>query len=447
MTTQSEGLRACAIVDLDAVRESVAALVARAGNAATMAVVKSDGYGHGMSACARAAVEAGASWLGVAVIEEGLALRAAGCSVPVFAWLTAPGEPLADALAADIDLSASAPWMLAEIAEAARHTGRRARVHLKADTGLGRSGATEADWPSLCDAAAALVAEDLIEVTGVWSHLAFADSPGHPTVRGQIGRFTDAVTIAEKAGLRPQVRHLANSAATLVSPDAHFDMVRPGISVYGLSPGPQVGPPAALGLRPAMTLTARLALAKRVPAGSGVSYAHRYTTATASTLGLVPLGYADGVPRAAGNTAEVLLAGRRRRIAGTVCMDQFVVDVGDDPVQAGDQVILFGPGEHGEPTAQDWADALDTISYEIVTRIGARVPRIHLNASGGPRDTGRWGAGMPDTGRPAPGVTGSPPPAVSQSDAGSSSAGSFGAGSSGPGLPGAGPSASGRLPS
>ncbi|MBX6387594.1 MAG: alanine racemase [Frankia sp.] len=371
--------RACAVVDLDAVRESTATLVARAGSAATMAVVKADGYGHGMVPCARAALEAGASWLGVAVLEEALALRAAGITAPVLAWLTAPGEPLPDAVAADVDLSASAEWALDEIAAAARAAGRPARVHLKADTGLGRAGAAAGDWPALCDAAAAHQAEGLLDVVGVWSHFAFADAPGHPTVQGQIGRFREAVDIAEKAGLRPQVRHLANSAATLVSPEAHFDLVRPGISVYGLSPGPDVGRSAELGLRPAMRLSARVALAKRVPPGQGVSYAHRHVTAAETTLALVPLGYADGVPRSATNLGEVLLAGRRRRIAGTVCMDQFVVDVGDDPVSAGDEVVLFGPGDDGEPTADDWAAALGTINYEIVTRIGSRVPRVHLN--------------------------------------------------------------------
>jgi alanine racemase len=373
-------LRACAAVDLDAVRESTATLVARAGSAATMAVVKADGYGHGMLPCARAALEGGATWLGVAVIEEALALRAAGVTVPLFSWLMVPGEPLADALAADVDLSASAGWALEEIAAAARATGLVARFHLTADTGLGRAGAAGADWPSLCDQAAALRAEGLLDVVGVWSHFAFADAPGHPTVQGQIGRFAEAVAVAEKAGLRPEVRHLANSAATLVSPEAHFDLVRPGISVYGLSPGPEVGPSASLGLRPAMRLTARVALAKRVPPGTGVSYAHRYITEEETTLALVPLGYADGVPRLATNTGEVLLAGRRRRIAGTVCMDQFVVDVGDDPVAAGDEVVLFGSGERGEPTADDWAAALGTINYEIVTRIGPRVPRVYLNA-------------------------------------------------------------------
>jgi alanine racemase len=371
--------RVYASIDLDAVRASTAELVARAGSAATMAVVKADGYGHGMLPCARAALDAGATWLGVAVIEEALALRAAGITVPVMSWLMSPGEPLDAAIGAQIDLSASAPWALAEIAAAARATGRPARVHLKADTGLGRSGAIGADWPALCDAAAALRAEGVLDVVGVWSHFAFADAPGHPTVQGQIGRFTDAVAIAEKAGLRPEVRHLANSAATLVSPEAHFDLVRPGISIYGLSPGPEVGRSAELGLRPAMRLAARVALAKRVPPGTGVSYAHRYVTDSETTLALVPLGYADGVPRAATNLGEVLLAGRRRRIAGTVCMDQFVLDVGDDRVAEGDEAVLFGPGDDGEPTADDWAAALGTINYEIVTRIGPRVRRVYLN--------------------------------------------------------------------
>ena len=378
--THAVAPRACATVDLDAVRESTATLVARAGSAATMAVVKADGYGHGMIPCARAALDGGASWLGVAVLEEALALRAAGFTVPVLSWLMAPGEPLGDALLADIDLSASADWALAEIAAAAAATGRPARVHLKADTGLGRAGAAGADWPALCDQAAALRAEGLLDVVGVWSHFAFADAPGHPTVQGQIGRFTDAVAVAEKAGLRPQVRHLANSAATLVSPEAHFDLVRPGISVYGLSPGPEVGRSTDLGLRPAMRLTARVALAKRVPPGTGVSYAHRYTTESETTLAILPLGYADGIPRAATNIADVLLAGRRRRIAGTVCMDQFVLDVGDDAVEAGDEAVLFGPGDDGEPTADDWAAALGTINYEIVSRVGSRIPRAYRGA-------------------------------------------------------------------
>ncbi len=370
--------RTYAAVELDAVRDSVAALAARAGDAATMAVVKADGYGHGMVPCARAALDGGASWLGTAVLEEALALRAAGITAPVLCWLAAPGERFAEAIAAGIDVSASASWTLSEIAMAARQAGRPARVHLKADTGLGRAGAMPGDWPGLCDQAASLQAEGVIEAFGVWSHFAFADAPGHPTVQAQIGAFRDAVDLAEKAGLAPTVRHLANSAATLVSPEAHFDLVRPGVSVYGLSPGPEVGTPAQLGLRPAMSLVSHAALVKRVPAGTGVSYAHRYTTARETTLALVPLGYADGIPRAATNIGEVLFGGRRRRIAGTVCMDQFVLDVGDDSVAAGDEVLLFGPGDRGEPTADDWAATLGTINYEIVTRIGGRVPRVYV---------------------------------------------------------------------
>jgi alanine racemase len=212
----------------------------------------------------------------------------------------------------------------------------------------------------------------------VWSHFARADAPTDQTVVGQVKVFREAVDVAERLGLRPELRHLANSAATLATPDAHFDLVRPGVSVYGLSPGPEVGDARELGLVPAMTLRASAALVKQVPAGSGVSYGHRYITPRDTTLALVPLGYADGIPRLATNTAEVLVGGRRRRIAGTVCMDQFVLDVEDDPVAAGDEIVLFGPGDRGEPTAQDWAEALGTINYEIVTRIGPRVRRRYV---------------------------------------------------------------------
>jgi alanine racemase len=370
-------LRAEAVVDLDAIRDNVARLGERVPSAALMAVVKADGYGHGLLPSARAALAGGATWLGVCMIEEALALRAAGITVPVLSWLNVPGEPLHDAVAAGIDLSVSSPWALDETATAARRAGRVARVHLKVDTGLSRSGATAADWPDLVSAAAKVEASGELAVVGVWSHFAYADDPGHPTIAAQIARFAEAVAVAEDTGLRPQVRHLANSAATLTLPAAHFDLVRPGIAVFGLSPVPRI---STYGLRPAMTLRARVALAKEVPPGSGVSYGHRYTTTRPSRLALVPLGYADGVPRAATNTAEVLLAGRRRTISGTVCMDQFVVDVGADPVAAGDEVVLFGPGDQGEPTAYDWADALDTISYEIVSRVGVRVPRTYVGA-------------------------------------------------------------------
>jgi alanine racemase len=373
--------RAEAVIDLAAIRASVERLVEVAPTAAVLAVVKADGYGHGMLPSARAALQGGATWLGTAVLDEALELREAGITAPVLSWLAVPGEPLERGIRADIDLSASAIWMLEELAAAARAAGRPARVHLKVDTGLSRAGATVEDWPELVRTGLRLQSEGLLQLVGAWSHFARADAPADPTVRGQVDVFREALQVAEGLGFVPEIRHLANSAATLATPDAHFDLVRPGISVYGLSPGPLVGTAEGLGLVPAMTLRATAALVKRVPAGSGVSYGHRYVTPRETSLALVPLGYADGVPRAATNTAEVFVGGRRRRIAGTVCMDQFVLDVEDDPVVAGDDVVLFGPGDRGEPTAQDWAETLGTINYEIVTRIGLRVPRRYVGSA------------------------------------------------------------------
>ena len=371
--------RSEARIDLQAVRDNVAALAARAaGGAQVMAVVKADGYGHGLTQCARAAVQGGAAWLGVAFLEEALQVRAAGIDVPVLAWLMTPDEDLDPAVAADVDLSIDDLPQLERVRAAARRTGRAARVQLKVDTGLSRGGATSATWPELCAAAAGAEASGEVRVTGLWSHFAFADGGAdHPVNGAQAGVFAEALTVADRAGLTPEVRHLANSAATLTAPATHYDLVRPGVAVYGLSPVPDLGAPADFGLRPAMTLASTVALTKRVPAGTGVSYLHRHVTAGETTLALVPLGYADGVPRAATSTGQVLLGGVRRTIAGTVCMDQFVLDVGDDEVAAGDEVLLFGPGDSGEPTAQDWAAALGTIDYEIVTRIGARVPRTY----------------------------------------------------------------------
>ncbi len=370
-------------VNLGAIRDNVAALRGRT-RAEVLAVVKADAYGHGLVPSARAAVDGGATWLGTALLEEALALRAAGLTEPrVLAWLSGRDERWADAIRADIDVSAAAVWAVEAIAAAAREAGATARVHLKVDTGLSRGGAVMADWADVVDAARKAEADDTVRVVGVWSHLAYADAPGHPTITGQAAAFADALAVAERAGIRPEVRHLANSAATLTAPEQHFDLVRPGIAVYGLSPVPDVAGPAAYGLRPAMTLSARLVLVKRVPAGSGVSYGHTYTADGATTVGLVPLGYADGVPRAASNVGPVLAGGRRRTVAGRVCMDQFVLDLGDDPAEVGDTVVLFGPGDDGEPTAQDWADACGTISYEIVTRIGGRFRRRHVGGGAG----------------------------------------------------------------
>jgi alanine racemase len=369
-------------IDLTALRGNVRALRRHAVGAEVMAVVKSDAYGHGMLPCARAALEAGATWLGVATPAEALRVRAAGIGGRLLCWLWAPGGPWRAAIEADIDVSVSGLWALREVVEAARAAGRPARVHLKADTGLGRNGSAMADWPGLVAAARAAEAEGLVRVTGLWSHLACADEPGHPSVAAQLAEFHAALAVGAAAGLRPEVRHLANSAATLTLPETHFDLVRTGIAMYGVSPAPELGGPADFGLRPVMTLAARLAQVKRVPGGHGVSYGHTYVTPGPTTLALVPLGYADGVPRHASGTGPVLVAGKWRTVAGRVAMDQFVVDLGGDTALVGDEAVLFGTGEHGEPTAQDWATAAGTIAYEIVTRIGARVPRIYHDEPG-----------------------------------------------------------------
>jgi alanine racemase len=362
------------LIDLDAVTGNVTALRQHANGAALMAVVKSDGYGHGMIPAARAALAGGASWLGVVTVQEALALRGAGVTAPVLCLMGVPGSAHEEALRREVDLSAGTAGLVQEIAAAARQAGRPARLHLKADTGMSRGGATAQAWPDVVGAALAAEAAGDVAIIGIFSHLACADMPGHPSIDAQIAAFRDAVALAEKAGARPEVRHLANTPATLTLPQTRFDLVRTGGGVFGLSTLPG-GPPGWL--RPAMTVRARLIQVKRVPAGSGVSYGHRYMTPGPSTLGLVPLGYADGVPRGAFGLAEVQIRGRRRAIAGTVCMNQFVVDFGDDTAQEGDEVVLFGPGDAGEPTPQDWADALGTISYEIVTRFGGRTPRSY----------------------------------------------------------------------
>ncbi|MEU6141323.1 alanine racemase [Streptomyces sp. NPDC047081] len=373
-------LRARAEIDLAALRGNVRALRALAPGAQLMAVVKSDAYGHGAVACARAAVEAGAGWLGTATPEEALALRAAGLRGRLMCWLWTPGGPWREAVEADIDVSVSDMWALAEVTAAAREAGLVARVQLKGDTGLGRNGCQPgADWAELVGAAVEAERAGLLRVTGLWSHFACADEPGHPSIDHQLGLFREMVAYAEQRGVRPEVRHIANSPATLTRPDTHFDLVRTGIALYGISPSPEVGTPADFGLRPVMTLAANIALVKHVPGGHGVSYGHKYVTPGETTLGLVPVGYADGIPRHASGTGPVLVGGKWRTVAGRVAMDQFVVDLGGDEPEAGAEAVLFGPGDRGEPTAEDWAQAAGTIAYEIVTRIGTRVPRVYVN--------------------------------------------------------------------
>ncbi|MBE9375032.1 alanine racemase [Saccharopolyspora sp. HNM0983] len=359
-------------VDLGAIRHNTRVLSARGrrSGAATMVVVKSDGYGHGAVPVARAALESGADCLGVASVDEALQLRTSGVRAPLLCWLHTADDDFGPAVDADVELSASSVGELDRIAAAADRRGGTARVHLKIDTGLSRNGCPPAAWPTLVERAAKAEERGWIEVAAVWSHLACADEPGHPSVDRQAERFQDAYLRARAAGLRP-IRHLANSAALLTRPDLHFDLVRPGIAVYGLDPVPGVG---EHDLRPAMTFRSSVVGTKRVAAGEGVSYGHRWTAPHAVTLALVPVGYADGVPRGLSGRMSVWLAGRRRPVVGRVCMDQLVVDCGDDQVHEGDEVVLFGPGDRGEPTAAEWADGLGTIHYEIVT--GMYRPRV-----------------------------------------------------------------------
>ncbi|MEU3820313.1 alanine racemase [Streptomyces sp. NPDC030392] len=376
--------RARAEIDLAALRANVRALRARVApsGARLMAVVKADAYGHGAVPCARAALDAGAAWLGTATPYEALALRAAGIDAPVLCWLWTPGGPFRAAVDAGIDIGVSGPWALHEAAEAGRAAGRPARVQLKADTGLGRNGCLAADWPDLVGEALKAQADGHVRVTGLWSHFACADEPGHPSIGAQLARFHDMLEYAEKAGVEPEVRHMANSPATLTLPETHFDLVRTGVAMYGISPSPELGTPADFGLRPVMRLSASVASVKQAPPGLGISYGHHYVTERETHLALVPLGYADGVPRHASGRGPVLLGGAVRTVAGRVAMDQFVVDLGDDTVEPGARAVLFGPGDDGEPTAEDWARAADTIAYEIVTRVGSRVPRVHLHERG-----------------------------------------------------------------
>jgi alanine racemase len=300
----------------------------------------------------------------------------------MLAWLYPPDGPFDEAIGADIDLGVSGRWAVERIAAAARRVGRPARVHLKIDTGMGRAGVPAAEWPEVVDAA--LAAKGAIDVVGCWSHFACADEPGHWSIRAQQDAFAAAVAVAESRGARFEVRHIANSAAVLTGVGVLWDLVRPGLAMYGLSPIPDLASPQDLGLRPAMRLETSLAWVKDVPAGQGVSYGLTYRTSGPSRLGVVPAGYADGVPRHASGKAPVWVGGRRLEIAGRVCMDQFVVDLGQGAAdQPGDRVVLFGPGDDGEPLAEEWARAAGTISYEILTGVAARVPRVYVAGRAG----------------------------------------------------------------
>ena len=370
-----------AVVDLDAITHNVRLLREHAGSAQVMAVVKADGYGHGAVAVGRAALAAGAAELGVATIDEALALRRDGVCSPVLAWLHPPGTDFGPALEADVEVAVSSVRQLGEVLDAVERTGRTATITVKVDTGLNRNGVSAVEYPDVLTALRRAQADGAIRLRGIMSHLVYADNPENPFNDLQAQRLTDMVASARDQGVRCEIVHLSNSPAVMTRPDLAFDMVRPGIAVYGQPPIPERGD---MGLRPAMTLKCPVALVRSVQAGDGVSYGHTWIAEHDTTLALLPIGYADGVFRTLSGRIDVLIKGRPRRSVGRICMDQFVVDLGPGEVDVaeGDDAILFGPGTQGEPTAQDWADLLGTINYEVVTSPRGRVTRTYRGATG-----------------------------------------------------------------
>ncbi|MGV1088474.1 MAG: alanine racemase [Mycobacterium sp.] len=371
-----------AVVDLDAIAHNVGVLRDHAGSSQVMAVVKADGYGHGASAVAKAALAAGVAELGVATIGEALALRADGISAPVLAWLHPPGTDFAPALNADVQIGVSSVRQIDDLLTAVAHTGQTASVTVKVDTGLNRNGVSAREFPEVLTALQRATAADAIRVRGIMSHLVSGDVPDDPLNDLQAERFTAMIAEARGRGIEFEVAHLSNSPSTMTRPDLGFDMVRPGIAVYGLSPIPELGD---MGLRPAMTLKCPVAMVKSISAGEGVSYGHAWVADRDTTVALLSLGYADGVFRALSGRIDALINGRLRRNVGRICMDQFVVDLGPGPtdVNEGDEAILFGPGTAGEPTAQTWADLLGTLHYEVVTSPRGRVRRSYRGGDSG----------------------------------------------------------------
>lgn len=404
-----------AIIDLAALRDNMRRLVDIVGGSqsgtAVMGVVKADAYGHGLVPAALAALAGGATWLGTAQPSESLLLRKAGIGPDrcrILTWLynglTAPFEELIEN---DIDISVGSLAGIDALAAAARRIGRQARVHVKVDTGFGRNGFTPQGFDAALHELAALSSEGVLHIVGQWSHLAVADAPNIAefvdSTNQQIENFKTFTSRMERAGIAPEIRHLANTAATLSRRDIHFELTRPGIGLYGYEPDPAMGTPGRYGLKPAMTLQAQLGTVKDVGAGHGISYGRTYLTARDTSTAIVPIGYADGIHRSAsgfdvqgakhvdkaGGPVRMMTAQGPRlfRVSGRVCMDQFVVDLQAAAktlgVHEGDTVELFGPGRgegFSEPTADDWARAADTISYVIFTCLGTRIPRLYMHA-------------------------------------------------------------------
>jgi alanine racemase len=358
--------RAEARINLNAIAANVRHLKELSGTN-LLAVVKADAYGHGLVEVAQVAISAGATWLGVALLEEAITLRKAGITAPILAWLVPPGSDFNMAVKNNIDIAISSIVAFEEISK----ISGRPRIHIEIDTGMTRGGFLD-QWQKFLQSDFSTV-----EVVGLFSHFARADEPDEKQNSRQRERFLEMFAELEAVGVHPQIRHLSNSAATLKDHSSAFDLVRTGISMYGLTPDISMGDSAALGLQPVMKLRARLHLVKHVRANSPVGYGASEMTKVDTKLGVVAMGYADGIPRIA-HDSGVFIDGKRAPIIGRVSMDQFVVDLGaDSSAQSGDWVIIFGDGSEGEYTADDWGKASGSINYEIVTRIGVRVPRIY----------------------------------------------------------------------
>ena len=424
-----------AVINLTAYKENLAQMRRFAPRVQHMAIVKANAYGHGMEQIAMAALEAGTQWLGVAKAAEAYQLRkfldkqgvvrdhfvdtpttammrsrlyqSNAMGLPsagrprILTWLYTEQTDLRAVVKSEIDISVSTLDQLDQVAHAADAVGLRARVHLKADTGLSRAGATEAEFPVLCKLARARERSGLVEVSAIWSHLASSDegtAEAEAFTKGQLEAFDQAWEVALEAGLQPRLRHIAASGGIIWYPESHYDMVRVGISGYGLSPNPEMATSAQIGIRPVMRLETNVAQVKRVEAGAKVSYGGEWTAPGPRWLALLPVGYADGLHRLAKNRGETWIKGRRAPIVGRVPMDQIVVDLGpavDDagaevvcPVEPGELAIIFGdandpllggiPGVPPLPTADEWAGWTDTINYEVVTGIAASVPRVYV---------------------------------------------------------------------
>ena len=369
--------RASAEINLSAITQNFKSIKSRT-TADVLAVVKADAYGHGLIPVSKALEEAGADWFGTALLEEAINLRKAGILKPIISWLTPLGEDFKSAIDLDIDLGIPSVDLLDEVIKAASLTGKTARIHLEIDTGMSRGGVLS-EWDQLIKSVLVGVNLKQLKVIGIWSHFARADEPDELMNQEQLSLFEEKVNQAKAAGIDAQFIHIANSAALFTNKSAHKNIIRSGIALFGLSPDVKtIGDSSSLELKPAMKLKAKLNLVKEVKAGSSVGYGGTAVLKSDTKLGVVALGYADGIPRSTNNLAGVFVNKKRAPIIGRVSMDQFVVDLGiTSTAKTGDEVIVFGDGSNGEYTVDEWAKAANTINYEIITRIGPRVPRIY----------------------------------------------------------------------